>query len=38
MKYTHIPTGIKSELVRFGVNCNWKGIVGEASVTINSSG
>ena len=25
MEYTFIPTGIKRELVRFGVDCNWKG-------------
>ena len=25
MEYTCIPTGIKRELVRFGVDCNWKG-------------
>ena len=25
MEYTYIPTGIKRELVRSGVDCNWKG-------------
>ena len=25
MKYTYIATGIKWELVRFGVDCDWKG-------------
>ena len=25
MEYTNIPTGIKRELVRFGVVCDWKG-------------
>jgi hypothetical protein len=25
MGYTFIPTGIKRELVRSGVNCDWKG-------------
>ena len=25
MEYTYIPTGIKRELVRTGVDCNWKG-------------
>ena len=24
MKYTYIPTGIKRELVRFGVDYDWK--------------
>ena len=25
MEYMYIPMGIKMELVRFGVDCNWKG-------------
>ena len=25
MEYTYIPTGIKRELERSGVNCDWKG-------------
>ena len=25
MEYTNIPTGIKRELVRSGVDCDWKG-------------
>ena len=25
MKYTYIPTGIKTESVRFGVGCDQKG-------------
>ena len=25
MEYTYIPTGIKRELMRSGVDCNWKG-------------
>ena len=25
IEYTYIPTGIKRELVRFGVDCNQKG-------------
>jgi hypothetical protein len=25
MKYTYIPTGIKGEMVRSGVDCHWKG-------------
>ena len=25
MEYTYIPTGIKRELVRSGVDCDWKG-------------
>ena len=25
MEHTYIPTGIKRELVRFGVDCNQKG-------------
>ena len=25
INYTYIPTGIKSELVRFGVDCDQKG-------------
>ena len=24
MEYTYIPTGIKWELVRFGMDCDWK--------------
>ena len=24
IEYTYIPTGIKRELVRFGVDCDWK--------------
>ena len=27
MEYTFIPTGIKREMVRFGVDCHWKGQV-----------
>ena len=25
LEYMYIPTGIKRELVRSGVDCNWKG-------------
>ena len=25
MEYTYIPTGIKREMVRSGVDCDWKG-------------
>ena len=25
MEYMYIPTGIKMEWVRFGVDCDWKG-------------
>ena len=25
MEYTYIPTGIKRELVKSGVDCDWKG-------------
>ena len=25
MEYTYIPTGIKREMVRSGVDCHWKG-------------
>ena len=25
MEYTYIPTGIKIDLVRFGMDCDWKG-------------
>jgi hypothetical protein len=25
MEYTYIPTGIKRELVRSGVDCDWNG-------------
>ena len=25
MEYTYIPTGIKRELVRSGMDCDWKG-------------
>ena len=25
MEYTYIPTGIKRQMVRSGVDCNWKG-------------
>ena len=25
MQYTYITTGIKRELVRFGMDCDWKG-------------
>ena len=25
MEYTYVPTGIKREMVRFGVDCHWKG-------------
>ena len=42
MKYMCIPTGIKRELVRFGVDYNWKGsvvrIVGGGPAVIHSSG
>ena len=27
MEYPHIPTGIKGEMVRSGVDCHWKGQV-----------
>ena len=42
MEYTYIPTGIKSELVRFDMDCNQKGYVVwavvEGQVAIHSSG
>ena len=42
MEYTYIPTGIKGEMVRSGVDCHWKGqvlgTVGRRPVTIHSSG
>ena len=42
MEYTHIPTGIKGEMVRSGVNCHWKGqvvgTVGRRPVAIHSTG
>ena len=25
MEYTYVPTGIKGEMVRSGVDCHWKG-------------
>jgi hypothetical protein len=42
MEYTYIPTGIKREIVRSGVDCHWKGqivgTVGRRLVAIHSSG
>ena len=42
MEYTYIPTGIKKEMVRSGVDCHWKGqiveTVGRGPVAIHSSG
>ena len=42
MEYTYIPTGIKRETVRSGVDCHWKGqvvrTVGRGPVDIHSSG
>jgi hypothetical protein len=42
MEYMYIPTGIKRELVRSGVDCYWKrqviGTVGRRPVAIHSSG
>jgi hypothetical protein len=42
MEYTYIPTGIKRELVRIGIDCNRKGravgIVGGGTVAIYSGG
>ena len=42
MEYPYIPTGIKGEMVRSGVDCHWKGqvvrTVGRRSVVIHSSG
>ena len=42
MEYTYIPTGIKGEMVRSGVDCRWKGqvvgTVGRRPVAIHSSG
>ena len=38
MENMYIPTGIKRELVRSGVDCDWKGTVGRGPVAIHSSG
>ena len=42
MEYLYIPTGIKGEMVRSGVDCHWKGqvfgTVGRRPVAIHSSG
>ena len=42
MEYPYIPTGIKGEIVRSGVDCHWKvqvvGTVGRRPVAIHSSG
>ena len=42
MKFTYIPTGIKRELVRFGVDCDQKGYIvgniGGRKVSIHSNG
>ena len=42
MEYPYISTGIKGEMVRSGVDCNWKGkvvgTVGRRPVAIHSSG
>ena len=39
MEYTYIPTGIKREMVRSGVDCHWKrqviGTVGRRPVAID---
>ena len=41
MEYPYIPTGIKGEMVRSGVDCHWKGqivgTVGRRPVAIHSS-
>ena len=41
MKYTYILTGIKRDLTRFGMDCDWKGyivgVVGGGRVAIHSS-
>ena len=41
MEYTYIPTGIKREMVRSGVDWHWKGqvvgTVGRGQVAIHSS-
>ena len=40
MEYPYIPTGIKGEMVRSGVDCHWKrqvvGTVGRRLVAIHS--
>ena len=42
MEYPYIPTGIKGEMVRCGMDCHWKGqvvrTVGRRPVAIHSSG
>ena len=42
MEYPYIPTGIKREMVRSGVDCHWMGqvirTVGRRPVAIHSSG
>ena len=42
MEYVYIPTGIKGEMMRSGVDCHWKGqvvgTVGRRPVAIHSSG
>ena len=42
MEYPYIPTGIKGEMVKSGVDCHWKGqvvgTVGRRPVAIHSSG
>ena len=42
MEYLYIPTGIKGEMVRSGMDCHWKGqvvgTVGRRPVAIHSSG
>ena len=42
MEYPYIPTGINREMVRSGVDCQWKGqvvaTVGRRPVAIHSSG
>ena len=41
MEYPNIPTGIKREMVRSGVDCHWKGqvveTVGRRPLAIHSS-
>ena len=34
IEYTYIPTGIKREIVRSGVDCHWKGQVVGTNINI----
>ena len=36
MEYTYIPTGIKREVMRSGVDCHWKGQVVRTVGTIRN--